>query len=85
MLPKIAVVLVAGLLRCAFDARAQGTDDEIQGFVVDVFGRPLPGVTLTIVNTETGASRLAATDLVFPLQFGQPEGRLTQVGVRVLF
>ena len=61
-LPKIAMVLVAVLLSYAFDAGAQGTDGELQGVVVDISGTPVPAVTVTIVNTDTGASRTVRTD-----------------------
>ena len=61
-LPKIAIVLVTLLLSFAFEAGAQGTNGEIQGVAVDISGTPLPAVTITIVNTETGASRTLRTD-----------------------
>ncbi len=61
-LRKIAIVLVALLLSFAPEARAQGTDGEIQGVAVDISGAALPGVTVTIVNMETGATRTVRTD-----------------------
>lgn len=59
---KIAIVLVALLLSFSPEARSQGTDGEIQGVAVDISGSALPGVTVTIVNMETGATRTVRTD-----------------------
>ena len=40
---------------------------------------------LETYNLRNRPNILAVNDAVFPLQVGQPEGRLTQVGVRVMF
>ena len=61
-LPTLAVALATALFSFAFDAAAQGTDGEIQGVAVDLSGAALPGVTVTIVNAETGSSRKIHTD-----------------------
>jgi hypothetical protein len=42
---------------------AQSATGEIQGTIVDQSGAVLPGVTVTIVNTATGASRETSTDV----------------------
>src|SRR6266545_4149035 len=61
-LSRITIALSITLLSYAFDAGAQGIDGEIQGVVADVSGTLLPGVTVTIVNTETRASRTVRTN-----------------------
>jgi outer membrane receptor protein involved in Fe transport len=43
-------------------ALAQSATGEIQGTIVDQSGAVLPGVTVSIVNTATGATREVATD-----------------------
>jgi outer membrane receptor protein involved in Fe transport len=43
-------------------AQAQSATGEIQGTVVDQSGGVLPGVTVTITNTATGATREVVTD-----------------------
>lgn len=59
---RITIALGLSLLSYALNAGAQGTDGEIQGVVADVSGTLLPGVTVTIENTETRASRTVRTD-----------------------
>lgn len=61
-LSKTVIVLAAVLLSYAFEAGAQGTDGELQGVVVDISGSALQGATVTIVNTETRATRMVRTD-----------------------
>jgi hypothetical protein len=57
-----AVVLgLAGVARPAFGQTVTGT---IQGTVVDSSGGVLPGVTISIVQTATGAERTVVTDEV---------------------
>src|SRR5687768_6917634 len=43
-------------------ALAQSATGEIQGTIVDQSGAVLPGATVTIVNTATGATREVTTD-----------------------
>ena len=52
------------LLLAASVARAQGvgTSGDIAGTVVDSVGAVLPGVTVNVVDTQTGAKRTVATD-----------------------
>ncbi len=59
---RITITLAVLLLSLPSFARAQGTDGEIQGVVVDLAGTALPDATITIVNTGTGASRTVRTD-----------------------
>jgi hypothetical protein len=47
-------------------------------------GRALAFI-LETYNLRNRPNVLAVNDAVFPLQVGQPEGRLTQVGLRLLF
>src|SRR5215208_7163659 len=55
--------LVAIFTACvAAGASAQSVTGSIQGTVVDQSGAVLPGVTVTVTNTATGATRTAVTD-----------------------
>jgi len=54
----IAVIIAAA----SSPARAQSVTGSIQGTVVDSSGGVLPGVTVTISNTATGAMRTSITD-----------------------
>ena len=52
------------LLLAASVAQAQGvgTSGDITGTVVDSVGAVLPGVTVSVVDTQTGLKRTVATD-----------------------
>ena len=52
------------LLLAASVAQAQGvgTSGDITGTVVDSVGAVLPGVTISVVDTQTGLKRTVATD-----------------------
>jgi hypothetical protein len=64
MMFRRACALVAVVLSLsASSAFAQSTTGEIQGTVVDQSGAVLPGVTITVTNTATGATREAITDV----------------------
>src|SRR5207247_7841341 len=54
----IAVIIAAA----SSPAREQSVTGSIQGTVVDSSGGVLPGVTVTITNTATGAMRTSITD-----------------------
>ena len=54
----IVALLLSWSVSAAFP---QSTTGEIQGTIVDQSGAVLPGVTITIVNTATGATREAIT------------------------
>jgi hypothetical protein len=59
---RARVIVAFALLFCASSALAQSATGEIQGTIVDQSGAVLPGVTVTITNTATGATREAITD-----------------------
>lgn len=54
--------LVVLLLGAAASAGAQTTGATLQGLVTDEQGAVLPGVTVTVTNTETGVTRAVSTD-----------------------
>src|SRR5918992_2056733 len=56
----IAVIALLGLW--SVPALAQSATGEIQGTIVDQSGAVLPGVTVSIVNTATGATREVVSD-----------------------
>ena len=61
--PAVATALVVALaLALPHTANAQSVMGAIQGTVVDQSGGLLPGVTVTVTNTETGLSRPTVTD-----------------------
>jgi hypothetical protein len=55
-------VLLLGLLALPPAARAQATTGTISGIVTDESKAVLPGVTVLVTNTETGATRTLVTD-----------------------
>jgi outer membrane receptor protein involved in Fe transport len=57
-----ALTVIALLSSCSTFALAQSATGEIQGTVLDPSGAVLPGVTVTIVNLATGATREVVTD-----------------------
>lgn len=69
-----ALVIAAALASYGSGVSAQTPAGEIKGLVVDQTGAALPDVSLTIVNTETTATRELRTDR---------DGRFTAPGLRV--
>src|SRR5213083_2881706 len=59
--PMLGFLLLA-LLAVPLDARAQATTGTISGTVTDESKAVLPGVTVVVRNTETGATRPLVTD-----------------------
>jgi hypothetical protein len=59
---RLALVLILVLFGPGMEAHARGVDGDIRGVVVDLAAAPLSDVTVTIVNTETGATRDVRTD-----------------------
>lgn len=58
-----AVLLVAALLACAPVAQAQNvTGAQLSGTIVDESGGALPGVEVTVTQTETAMTRFVVTD-----------------------
>ena len=56
----LALVLVAPAASAA--AQSQAINGTIEGTVVDAQGAVLPGVTITVVNTDTGDQRVVVTN-----------------------
>src|SRR5258708_22532471 len=54
--------LLVALLAVPLPARAQATTGTISGTVTDESKAVLPGVTVLVKNTETGATRTLVTD-----------------------
>src|SRR5690348_5582903 len=61
---RLAIAFAAFFIIFAFPrpTRAQSTNAEIPGTVVDSNGGVLPGATVTAKNTETGLTRPSVTD-----------------------
>ena len=57
---SLSAILI--VLAAAAPLRAQSTGATLQGTIADEQGAVLPGVSVTIANTETGAVRELATD-----------------------
>ena len=55
------VLLVVGLTAAPLFAQAQSNTADISGLVKDQTGGVLPGVTISVTNTETGFTRSAVT------------------------
>ena len=55
------VLLVVGLTAAPLYAQAQSNTADISGLVKDQTGGVLPGVTISVTNTETGFTRSAVT------------------------
>src|SRR3989338_3188095 len=62
MRSRIAGILVLSLMYGAIAANSQITTGTISGTVKDATGAVLPGVTLLVVNEETGSSRTVRSD-----------------------
>ncbi|MPZ20505.1 MAG: hypothetical protein GEV06_21715, partial [Luteitalea sp.] len=59
---RFIVSVLVLVLPTAPEASAQSTMGGIRGVVSDATGGVLPGVTVTVVNVRTGATRVAVTD-----------------------
>ena len=53
----LATLLVATMLAVPAHAQSQAANGTIEGTVSDSSGASLPGVTVTITNTDTGLER----------------------------
>jgi hypothetical protein len=62
MLRATAVALLSLLLAVPAFAQSQAANGSIEGAVVDVQGGVLPGVVVTVTNTDTGAERSLVTN-----------------------
>ena len=58
----ILLALVAALLATAAVAQTDVTSSRVSGTATDAEGSPLPGVTVTASNTETGLQRVEVTN-----------------------
>ena len=58
---SLCVITVVLLLAAVAPARAQSTST-LQGTVTDTQGAVMPGVTIVVKNTATGAERTVTTD-----------------------
>jgi hypothetical protein len=56
----IATLLLFGTALPAF-AQSQAINGSIEGTVKDTSGAALPGVTVTVTNTDTGAQRVVVS------------------------
>jgi hypothetical protein len=61
-LPVVIAVLVAVLVAAPVFAQSQAANGSIEGTVSDSSGGVLPGVTVTITNSDTGAQRVVVTN-----------------------
>src|SRR5258705_10192838 len=59
---RFGTLLVLLALVCAGPVAAQNTSGAIAGTITDTQGGVLPGVTLTVMNAETGVARTAVTE-----------------------
>jgi hypothetical protein len=75
MLRRLAAVLIMGLLTTPAFAQSQAANGTIEGTVADSSGGVLPGVTVTITNTDTGLARSVVTN-----EGGQYRGLLLTLG-----
>ena len=55
-------LLVAGMLLCTLEIRAQGVFGTISGTILDSKGAAIPGATVTITNVNTGVARNVVTN-----------------------
>src|SRR6188472_2921480 len=58
----IAVVALLGLAAGPARGQSQAVNGTIEGTIKDASGAVLPGVTVTVHNTDTGAERVVVTD-----------------------
>jgi hypothetical protein len=75
MLRALAAVLLTTLLAAPGYAQSQAANGTIEGTVADPSGGVLPGVTVTITNTDTGLERSLVTNVE-----GQYRGLLLPLG-----
>jgi hypothetical protein len=77
MLPGLVLVAAAllGMAAPAAYAQSQATTGVIQGIVTDAEQQPIPGVTVTVTNSDTGLTRTFTTD-----ENGAFVGRLLPLG-----
>ena len=59
---RFGTLLVLLAFVSAAPAAAQNTSGAIAGTITDTQGGVLPGVTLTVTNTDTGVARTAVTE-----------------------
>ena len=71
----LATLLVAMMLAAPAHAQSQAANGTIAGTVIDSSGGSLPGVTVTITNTDTGLERSVVTNTE-----GQYRGLLLTLG-----
>jgi hypothetical protein len=62
MIRALAAVLLTTLLAAPAFAQSQAANGTIEGTVADTSGAVLPGVTVTIANTDTGLERSVVTN-----------------------
>ncbi len=62
MLRAYVCALVLALLAAPASAQSQAANGSIEGTVTDTSGGVLPGVTVTITNTDTGNERSVTTN-----------------------
>ena len=62
MVKKLLFLLIVSLSAAPLLAQSQAANGAIEGTITDTSGGVLPGVTVTIVNLETGADRSVVTN-----------------------
>jgi hypothetical protein len=62
MMPARAYVMAVALVVATSSAFAQSATGDIQGIILDPSGKALPGVSVTVTNTATRATRETVTD-----------------------
>ena len=62
ILGALFAALAVAISPAAAAAQAQAANGNIEGTVRDSTGAPLPGVTVTVTNTDTGAARTSMTN-----------------------
>jgi Carboxypeptidase regulatory-like domain/TonB dependent receptor len=62
MYRALAAALLAGVLAAPASAQSTAANGSIEGTIVDASGGVLPGVTVTISNTDTGTERSVVTN-----------------------
>src|SRR4029079_12375123 len=62
MLSNVRVFVVLSLVLSAMPATAQTVTGTVQGTVTDTSGGVMPGVTITLTQTETNAERVIVTN-----------------------
>jgi hypothetical protein len=62
MVRAVLIAVLSLALAAPVFAQSQATTGSIEGTIVDISGGVLPGVTITITNTDTGAERSVVTN-----------------------